>query len=247
MSEELRSRETEDANFDWRPLACPEIDHIADAQAITDSKQVARKTLPARHDRQTGRGGAQLNKPSDDELVAAVAEGDERACRSLMDRHLTRIVALARRMLGNHADAEEVAQEVFLRVWTHADRWEPGRAQFSTWLHRVATNLCLDRLRRQGMTDIDSIPEPESEEPGPYELLAQGDLAKSVEAALQRLPARQRAAITLAHFQGLTNIEAAEVLGVTVEAVESLLGRARRQLRVFLATEKAEWLRSTSE
>lgn len=247
MSEELRSPETEDANFDWRPSACRELDDMADQKAMTDSRQVAHEKRPARHDRQTGRGGAQLKTLSDDDLVAAVAEGDERACRALMDRHLTRIVALARRMLGNHADAEEVAQEVFLRVWTHADRWEPGRAQFSTWLHRVATNLCLDRLRRQGMTDIDSIPEPESEAPGPYEQLAQSDLAKSVEAALQRLPARQRAAITLSHFQGLTNIEAAEVLDVTVEAVESLLGRARRQLRIFLATEKAEWLRINGE
>ncbi|MBI1261438.1 MAG: RNA polymerase sigma factor [Rhizobiales bacterium] len=192
-----------------------------------------------------GRGPDLLTTPSDDELVAAVAQGDERACRMLMDRHLTRVVALARRMLGNHADAEEVAQEVFLRVWTHAERWEPGRAQFSTWLHRVATNLCLDRLRRKGTTDIDSIPEPESEEPGPGELLEQRELADRVEEALQRLPARQRAAITLSHFQGLTNIEAAEILEVTVEAVESLLGRARRQLRDLLATEKEEWLRRT--
>lgn len=246
MSEDFRSCETEDAGFDRRPPACPAPEIMAPSQAY-DWQPAAHKTQRLGNSHKTGRGGAQVSMPSDDDLVAAVAEGDERACRSLMDRHLTRIVALARRMLGNHADAEEVAQEVFLRVWTHADRWQPGRAQFSTWLHRVAINLCLDRLRRQGMTDIDSIPEPASEEPGPYEQLAQRDLARSVEAALQRLPARQRAAITLAHFQGLTNIEAAEILEVTVEAVESLLGRARRQLRVLLATEKAEWLRMTSD
>ena len=90
-----------------------------------------------------------MDEASDDELVARVANGDETACRLLVDRHLSRVIAVARRMLGNQSDAEEVAQEVFLRVWTHADRWEPGRAQFSTWLHRVATNLCLDRLRRR--------------------------------------------------------------------------------------------------
>ncbi|MCE9650534.1 MAG: RNA polymerase sigma factor [Parvibaculum sp.] len=192
------------------------------------------------------RGRARLDEASDDELVARVAQGDETACRLLMDRHLARMISLARRMLGNQADAEEIAQEVFLRVWTHASRWEPGRAQFRTWLHRVATNLCLDRLRRHTTDDIDSIPEPESEEPGPDVLLEQQDLAKRVDAALQTLPARQRAAVTLTHFQGLTNIEAAETLEISVEAVESLLGRARRQLRDALATERGEWLRKNS-
>lgn len=218
----FRLRDMEDVGLDRRPLARLRLHAI-----------------------ERGRGPDLLTTPSDDELVAAVAKGDERACRLLMDRHLSRIVALARRMLGNHADAEEVAQEVFLRVWTHAERWEPGRAQFSTWLHRVATNLCLDRLRRKGTTDIDTIPEPESDEPGPAELLEQRELASRVEEAMQRLPERQRTAITLSHFQGLTNIEAAEILEVTVEAVESLLGRARRQLRDLLATEKEEWLRKT--
>lgn len=191
------------------------------------------------------RGRARLDEASDDVLVARVAQGDEAACQLLVDRHLSRMVSLARRMLGNQADAEEVAQEVFLRVWTHAARWEPGRAQFRTWLHRVATNLCLDRLRRHTTDDIDSIPEPESDEPGPDVLLEQQQLAKRVETALQALPARQRAAVTLTHYQGLTNIEAAETLEISVEAVESLLGRARRQLRTALATERDEWLRKT--
>ena len=191
------------------------------------------------------RGRARLNEASDDVLVARVAQGDEAACQLLVDRHLSRMVSLARRMLGNQADAEEVAQEVFLRVWTHAARWEPGRAQFRTWLHRVATNLCLDRLRRHTTDDIDSIPEPESGEPGPDVLLEQQQLAKHVDAALQALPARQRAAVMLTHYQGLTNIEAAETLEISVEAVESLLGRARRQLRTALATERDEWLRKT--
>lgn len=189
------------------------------------------------------RGRARLDGATDDELVALVAQGDETACRLLVDRHLPRMIAVARRMMGNQADAEEVAQEVFLRVWTHADRWEPGRAQFTTWLHRVATNLCLDRLRRRTMDDIDSIPEPASDEPGPDVLFEQQELASRVEIALQALPARQRAAVTLTHFQGLTNIEAAETLEISVEAVESLLGRARMALRVSLATEKDTSLR----
>ncbi|WP_366417753.1 RNA polymerase sigma factor [Parvibaculum sp.] len=186
-----------------------------------------------------------LEQPSDDDLVAAVATGDEAACRALMDRHLTRMLALARRMLGNQADAEEVAQEVFIRVWTHADRWEPGKAQFGTWLYRVATNLCLDRLRKKRPTDdIDDMPNLASGDPGPDRQFEQRELAARVDAALQELPERQRAAIVLSHYQGLGNIEAADILGVTVEAVESLLSRARRQLRVSLATEKDELLRS---
>lgn len=187
-----------------------------------------------------------MDEASDDELVARVASGDEAACRRLIDRHLARMLSLARRMLGNRADAEEVAQEVFLRVWTHAGRWEPGRAQFATWLHRVATNLCLDRLRRRGTEDIDSVPEPRSEAPNPHEELERQDLARRVDLALQALPPRQRAAVTLTHYQGLSNIETAAILEVTVEAVESLLGRARRQLRAALATEREEWLRKTS-
>ena len=186
------------------------------------------------------RGRARLDGASDDELVALVAHGDEAACRCLVDRHLSRVIAVARRMMGNQADAEEVAQEVFLRVWTHAARWEPGRAQFTTWLHRVATNLCLDRLRRRTTDDLDSIPEPVSEEPGPDELLERCDLAKRVDMALQALPDRQRAAVTLTHYQGLSNIEAAEVLAISVEAVESLLGRARRALRLSLVAERQD-------
>lgn len=191
-------------------------------------------------------GCAEVQDASDDELVAAVAGGNEQACRLLMQRHLGRIVALARRMMGNQADAEEIAQEVFLRVWTHAERWEPGRAQFGTWLHRVAANLCLDRLRRQrGTVDIDDMPNLVSGEPAPDARLEAEELAARVEEALQQLPERQRAAIALSHYQGLSNTETAEILDVTVEAVESLLSRGRRQLRLLLATEKQELLRSS--
>lgn len=198
---------------------------------------------PARAGQQ---GCARVHEASDDELVEAVASGDGQACAVLMQRHLGRIVALARRMMGNQADAEEVAQEVFLRVWTHAGKWEPGRAQFGTWLHRVAANLCLDRLRRQRSTvDIDEMPDLVSGEPAPDRRLEADELAVRVEAALRQLPDRQRAAIALSHYQGLSNTETAEILEVSVEAVESLLSRGRRQLRSLLATERDELLRST--
>ena len=93
----------------------------------------------------------------DGDLVARIADGDHAAARALMARHLPRVLNLSRRMLGSRAEAEDVAQDVFLRVWTHAARWQPGAAKFETWLHRVAMNLCYDRLRRKKPTNIDAL------------------------------------------------------------------------------------------
>ena len=140
-------------------------------------------------------------------------------------------------MLGNQADAEEVAQEVFLRVWKNAKVWKPGKAKFETWMHRVALNLCYDRIRKKREITGEDIPEPIDESPGPGRALHQKQVAARVDKALQALPERQRVAITLCHHQGYTNIEAAEMLDVSVEAIESLLARGRRQLRVSLRAE----------
>lgn len=170
-------------------------------------------------------------------LVAAIARGDEAAARTLVDRHLPRIMNLARRVLGNQADAEEVAQDVFLRVWKTAKAWKPGKAKFETWMHRVALNLCYDRIRKKREVTGKDIPDPIDEGPGPGKALHQKQVAARVDEALQSLPERQRVAITLCHHQGYTNIEAAEMMDVSVEAVESLLARGRRQLRVLLRAE----------
>ena len=86
----------------------------------------------------------------DEDLVRRVGGGDRRAAAEIVRRHLPRMVGLARRMLNDPAEAEDVAQEVFVRVWKHAAAWKPGAARFETWMHRVAINLCLDRLRRVG-------------------------------------------------------------------------------------------------
>jgi RNA polymerase sigma-70 factor (ECF subfamily) len=130
-----------------------------------------------------------------------------------------------------------VAQEAFLRAWRHAGRWRPGEARFSTWLHRVAVNLCIDRRRRRREQTVDELPEVADPAPGPEGTALAAARRRRVEAAVAGLPERQRAAVLLTHFQGLGNIEAAEALGVSVEAVESLLSRARRQLRAALADE----------
>jgi RNA polymerase sigma factor (sigma-70 family) len=170
----------------------------------------------------------------DGELVARVANGDRTAARAIMSRHLPKILNLGRRMLNDHTEAEDVAQDVFVRVWTHAARWQPGQAKFETWLHRVAINLCYDRLRRRPTSNLDDVPEIADAAPTPVANLLQMQLAKTVNEALQQLPDRQREAVVLCHYQGLTNIDAAAIMGVSVEAMESLLSRGRRALKKTL-------------
>lgn len=171
---------------------------------------------------------------ADAELVARIARGDREAAAALVDRHLAHLLALARRMLGDATEAEDVTQEVFLRAWRQAPRWRPGVAKFETWMHRVTLNLCYDRLRRRPMPVLDAIDLPDAG-PDPETRLNGVQIGAAIEAALLLLPERQRAAILLCHQDGLGNIEAAEILGVTVEALESLLSRGRRALRAHLA------------
>lgn len=171
----------------------------------------------------------------DEALLARVAEGEPGAVRALVGRKLPRILGLANRMLGDAGEAEDVAQEAFLRVWRQAPKWRSGQARFDTWLHRVTLNLCYDRLRRRREVVMDDPPEQADEGPAPDRGLAAQDAGRRVTQALQALPDRQREAIVLCHYQELGNIEAAAVMGVTVEALEGLLGRGRRALRAALA------------
>ena len=170
----------------------------------------------------------------DEALLARVAEGDPAAVRALVARKLPRLMSLAQRMLGEAAEAEDVAQEAFLRIWRQAPLWRPGQAKFDTWLHRVALNLCYDRLRRRREVVTDAPPEQADPGPAPDRGLEARDVARRVSTALADLPERQREAIVLCHYQELGNIEAAAVMGVSVEALESLLGRGRRALRAAL-------------
>jgi len=162
-----------------------------------------------------------------------VGDGDAAAFRELSQRHLAPVTRYAARLLGDAAEAEEVAQETFLRLWQQAPRWQP-RAKVSTWLYRVAHNQCIDRLRRRreaGPAALDRM----SVGTRPSQLLADKQVALEVELALAELPERQRAAVSLVHYQGLGGTEAAEVLEISVEALESLLARGRRALRERLA------------
>jgi RNA polymerase sigma factor (sigma-70 family) len=171
----------------------------------------------------------------DTDLVARAGQGDRAAAQALMARHLPKMLTVARRMLSSQAEAEDAVQDAFLKVWTHASRWQPGKALFETWLYRVVMNKCYDRLRKRPNASLDEAVEVPDVAPQADAVMENTALGKEIEAALAALPERQRAAIVLCHHQECGNIEAAEILGISVEALESLLSRGRRTLRARLA------------
>jgi RNA polymerase sigma-70 factor (ECF subfamily) len=176
----------------------------------------------------------------DQRLMEAVARGDEPALRSLMDRHLGRVLALAQRVLGDADEADDVAQEVFTRVWSKARNFDSSRARFGTWLYRITFNLCLDRRRaRHGEWQPlhEDLPDP-GLDPGEVEELRQR--RQLLAQALARLPLRQRGALALHYLQELSAREAGEVMGLREKAFESLVLRARRALREQLETIQQE-------
>lgn len=167
-------------------------------------------------------------------LLARLAQHDPAAMRLMVTRKLPRLLALAGRLLNDPGDAQDIAQETLLRAWKQAADWRPGAARFDTWLHRVAINLCYDHLRRRRETPMAEVPEQIDPGPMPDRGLLARDIGGRVALAMAALPQRQREAIVLCHYQELGNIEAAKVMGTSVEALESLLGRARRTLRSAL-------------
>lgn len=171
---------------------------------------------------------------SDEALMARVAKGDQRAFRELARRHVPVMLGVARRILGNAAEAEDVAQEAMLRVWTHAPRWQP-LALFRTWLSRVVVNLCLDRKRKAPWVDLEAAGELADPAPLAGEAAESAERERLLTAAIAELPARQRAAIVLSYTEGMSNAQVAEILDTTVSAVETLLVRGKQNLRRALA------------
>lgn len=173
---------------------------------------------------------------NDDELMQLVGEGDRNAFGLLVKRHVDRCVAIAQRSLaGTLGDAEDVAQEAMMRLWRHAPRWEAGRAQVSTWLYRVVVNLCIDQTRKNKRYGGEVSDDLVDETPDAFDQMASQDVSKAVREAIQELPERQRTALVLCFYEGLSNADAAAVMELSVGAVEQLLVRARRSLRVSLA------------
>lgn len=189
----------------------------------------------------TSRGPAEPVSDPDAALVSAAGNGDMSAAAELLTRHADKIYALGYRMLGNAEAAEDLTQDVFFKIWKNATDWQPGRARFSTWLYRVAINLCYDRLRKRRESSVEDLPEvmrdQASDETAEYVLERQLTRDR-VQEAIASLPERQAAAIMLCHFHGYTNKEAAQIMDTSDEAVESLLARGRRKLKELLKDER---------
>ena len=174
-----------------------------------------------------------LSDEDDHRLMERVAEGDPGAFRTLVARHTASLTAHATRMLRNASEAEEVVQEAYVRLWKQAPSYRPD-AKLRTFLYGIVHHLCIDRLRARKRHDPDALEQLTSTD-RPSGSLRERELRERVLAEVATLPDRQRAALSLVHFEELSNIEAAKLLDVSVEALESLLSRARRTLKERLA------------
>lgn len=177
-------------------------------------------------------------RAEDARLMARYAGGDMAAARILSARLSPRAYAHAFRVLGDSAEAEDVAQEAMLRLWKQAASWDAGRAQAATWVYRVVANLCTDRLRKRRETGLDEVDVPADPSAGIEARLQDAARLDALQAALLRLPDRQRQAVVLRHIEGLANPEIAEILDVGIEAVESLTARGKRALTADLAAQR---------
>ncbi len=174
----------------------------------------------------------------DDELVRLLSTGDASAFRSIVEQHIGPITSYVTRMSNQSRDTEDIVQETFLRLWTHRNSFDASKGSMSTWLHRIAHNLVVDTARKKKPELADTLDEMPT--PGPDRSLESLSLQSKIAAALSSLPERQRSAVVLNHYQGLANKDIAEILGVSVSALESLLARGRRTLKEVLQTEHEE-------
>lgn len=171
-------------------------------------------------------------------LMAAVARGERRALRPLIGFYSAGLAKVATRYLGSVEEADEVVQDVFVRVWRHAGRYDPAKAQVRTWLYRIAVNLCIDRQRKRSFRRFVGLDGPAMDVADPVpsaetRLSDAEDLA-AVRQVIDQLPARQRMALLLQSVGEMDVAEVASAMGTSEGAVEQLLVRARRTLRATL-------------
>ncbi len=181
-----------------------------------------------------------LAQCDDDTLLDRMKGDDTQAYRILVERHIDRAYALALRILHNMADAEDISQEALLKAWIHRHSWQSGKAKFSTWLYRVVFNRCVDLRRLPTTSWIEDVPEPADERPDAVHDIHRRQIFDRLGEAMATLPEQQRAALTLSYYDDLGNSEIAEIMGTTVQAVESLLKRGRQGLRDRLRRSERE-------
>lgn len=179
-----------------------------------------------------------MNDVSDDTLMVLYANGDQDAARMLTFRHVPRVLSLSKRLLWDATEAEDVAQEAMLRLWRIAPDWRNNEAKVSTWLYRVTSNLCTDRLRKKRTSALDDVSEPMDDAPSVEMTMTAADRAEALQQAMNHLPERQKLAVTLRHIDELSNPEIAEIMDISVDAVESLTARGKRTLAKLLLNQK---------
>jgi RNA polymerase sigma-70 factor (ECF subfamily) len=176
-------------------------------------------------------------------LMGLVSAGDTAALEQLLERHQRLVVGTVARMLGNNSDVEDIAQQVFVRVWKSAKRYVP-RAKFTTWLLKITRNLVFNELRRRSRhaqlpllaeSDATELPIKDERATAPDAALLEQELQNAIEAAIAQLPETQRMAVVLRRYDELSYEEIADVLDQSVPAIKSLLFRARTELRTRLS------------
>ena len=183
---------------------------------------------------------------SDAELVAACIQADADAFALLLQRHQQMVRRVAWRMGLRNADVDDVAQETFLKLWNNPGQIREAAA-LKGWLVRVASNLVMDRFRKKPMDDLDAAEDVSDGAPGADEMMERNWAAGEVDLAIKALPERQRLALTLVHFEQMGNIAAAAAMELSVDALESLLARARRGLKESLKSKAPLLLAAVSE
>jgi RNA polymerase sigma-70 factor (ECF subfamily) len=182
-----------------------------------------------------------LAQQGDTALVGMVGTGSVAAFAVLVERHSVALYRVGLRMLGDAHEAEDVVQDAFARLWQYAARWKPSGAGLIGWLHRVAINLCFDRKRRFRVITTADLPDIADDAPLADRLIEADQARAAVAGALNALPERHRAALVLCYFESYSNAAAADMLSLSIKAMESLLFRARRQLREVLERRDLAW------
>jgi RNA polymerase sigma-70 factor, ECF subfamily len=175
-----------------------------------------------------------VKEVTDEQLIQAVAGGDLGAFEGIVLRYQDLAWKTACRFLDDAMEAEDIAQETFLRILDAAPRYRPT-ATFRTYFYRVLTHLCIDRGRKRQLASADDIPEILDPAPGPTESLIENEQRAQVRMALDALPPNQKAAMILRHYEGLSYAEIAQILDVTPKAVEGLISRAGASLQARLS------------
>lgn len=166
-------------------------------------------------------------------LLAASARGDSVAFAELSRRYFAPVYRFVWRMTNGHPDCEDIAQETFVKLWQNPAQVREALA-LKGWLMRVAANAVIDRSRKVKPQPLDDAPEVSDGRPDQEDAWARSVAAETVDAAIAALPERQKMALSLVHFEEMSNIEAAQAMATSVEAVESLLARGRRNLKAML-------------